>query len=62
MNDVRAQAKAFYNALDLDKPINFGQELLIRNERAQPKYVLQYRNGEDWFAVHPLLREELGLG
>lgn len=27
----------------------------------QGKYVLQYRNGEDWFAVHPLLREELGL-
>jgi hypothetical protein len=26
------------------------------------KYVLQYRNGEDWYAVHPLLREELGLG
>lgn len=25
-------------------------------------YVLQYRNGEDWYAVHPLLREELGLG
>lgn len=24
-------------------------------------YVLQYRNGEDWYAVHPLLREELGL-
>jgi hypothetical protein len=26
------------------------------------KYVLQYRNGEDWYSVHPLLREELGLG
>lgn len=26
------------------------------------KYVLQYRNGEDWYAVHPLLRDELGLG
>lgn len=21
----------------------------------QGKYVLQYRNGEDWYAVHPLL-------
>lgn len=28
----------------------------------QGRYILQYRNGEDWFAVHPLLREELGLG
>lgn len=27
----------------------------------QGKYVLQYRNGDDWYAVHPLLREELGL-
>lgn len=27
----------------------------------QGKYVLQYRNGEDWHAVHPLLWEELGL-
>jgi hypothetical protein len=27
----------------------------------QGKYVLHYRNGEDWYAVHPLLREELGL-
>jgi hypothetical protein len=25
-------------------------------------YVLSYRNGEDWYAVHPLLRKELGLG
>jgi hypothetical protein len=24
-------------------------------------YVLQYRNGEEWYDVHPLLREELGL-
>ena len=28
----------------------------------QGRHILQYRNGEDWFAVHPLLREELGLG
>jgi hypothetical protein len=28
----------------------------------QGRYILQYRNGEDWYAVHPLLREELGLG
>lgn len=28
----------------------------------QGRYILQYRNGEDWFSVHPLLREELGLG
>lgn len=192
MNDVRARAKAFYNALDFDRPINFGQAELVRAYRAQPaslyveccpdagqwpqvskpgidklvaivarrfsahgaffsdaqlrrlaqssggdlrdffrmarlaithaasagipltdaiiehaedavrrdmlpiaaddrewlvriakshtpelpsldelpkfarlqegKYVLQYRNGEDWYAVHPLLREELGLG
>ena len=27
----------------------------------QGKYVLQYRSGEDWYAVHPLLRQELGL-
>ncbi|MFV8749741.1 hypothetical protein ACNOYE_04210 [Nannocystaceae bacterium ST9] len=26
------------------------------------KYVLQYRNGEEWFALHPLLRKELGFG
>lgn len=24
-------------------------------------YVLSYRNGEDWYGVHPLLREKLGL-
>lgn len=28
----------------------------------QGKYVLSYRNGEMWYAVHPLLRKELGLG
>lgn len=27
----------------------------------QGKYVLSYRNGEDWYAVHPLLREKLGI-
>lgn len=27
----------------------------------QGGYVLQYRNGEDWHAGHPLLRKELGL-
>lgn len=27
----------------------------------QGKYVLQYRNGEEWYALHPLLREEFGL-
>lgn len=49
MNDVRAQAKAFYNALDLDRPINFGQELLIRNDRAQPAslYVEGLHGDED---------------
>ncbi len=26
------------------------------------KYVLQYRNGEEWLALHPLLRAELGFG
>jgi hypothetical protein len=25
----------------------------------QGKYVLQYRNGEDWYDVHPLLRDEV---
>jgi len=28
----------------------------------QGKYVLQYRNGEDWYDVHPLLRREVGQG
>lgn len=27
----------------------------------QGKYVLQYRNGDDWYALHPLLRGEIGL-
>ena len=28
----------------------------------QGKYILQYRNGDDWFDVHPLLRREVGEG
>lgn len=28
----------------------------------QGKYVLQYRNGEDWYDVHPLLKQELQRG
>lgn len=48
MNDVRARAKAFYNALDLDQPINFGQSDLVRAERAQPAsvYVANLHGGD----------------
>src|SRR5580658_829808 len=28
----------------------------------QGKYVLQYRNGEDWYDIHPLLRDEVKAG
>jgi hypothetical protein len=28
----------------------------------QGRYILQYRNGEDWYPVDPLPREDLGLG
>lgn len=49
MNDVRAKAKAFYNALDFDRPINFGQVELVRADRAQPAslYVESLHGNED---------------
>lgn len=28
----------------------------------QGKYVLEYRNGEDWYDVHPLLRRAVDPG
>jgi hypothetical protein len=48
MNDVRAKAKAFYNALDFDRPINFGQSELVSKERAQPEslYVESLHGGD----------------
>jgi len=36
MNDLRSKAKQFYNALDFDRPINFGQGQLVPEDRAQP--------------------------
>lgn len=39
MNDLRARAKAFYDALDFDRPINFGQADFLRDDRAKPASV-----------------------
>ncbi|NJK32790.1 MAG: hypothetical protein HC927_10480 [Deltaproteobacteria bacterium] len=35
-SELRSKAKAFYNALDSDRPINFGLDELISNEDAEP--------------------------
>jgi hypothetical protein len=40
MNDVRAKAKAFYNALDFDRPINFGQDELVAEGQSDDVYVV----------------------
>jgi len=39
MNYVRARAKTFYNALDLDRPIDFGVEGLVDNGLDEALYV-----------------------
>ena len=39
MSDLRAQAKAFYNALDFDKPIDFGVPDLVPNGLDEGLYV-----------------------
>lgn len=48
MNDVRARAKAFYNALDFGRPINFGMDQLVRADQALPRtlYVESLHGGE----------------
>jgi len=35
-------------------------ELPIFARLMQGKYILNYRNGEDWYDVHPLIRKEVG--
>lgn len=39
MNDVRSRAKTFYNALDLDRPIDFGVAGLVDNGLDEALYV-----------------------
>lgn len=39
MDDKRKRAKQFYNALDFDKPINFGLDRLVSAERALPEKI-----------------------
>ena len=47
-NDLRVRAKAFYNALDLYRPINFGQSQLIEDDHAQPESLyIPNLHGED---------------
>jgi hypothetical protein len=40
---------------DLDKLADFAR-------LQQGKYVLQYQNGEDWYDIHPLLRDKVSKG
>lgn len=49
MNDLRTKAKAFYNALDFDRPINFGLDELVENAEAKPEalYVDSIHGGGD---------------
>lgn len=37
MDDLRSKAKAFYNALDFDRPINFGLAELVEDALAKPE-------------------------
>jgi hypothetical protein len=39
MNDIRARAKAFYNALNFDRPIDFGADHLVENSLDASLYV-----------------------
>lgn len=55
MNDVRAKAKVFYNALDFDRPINFGQEELVSKERAQPENLYVPSLHGDVGAIDPVI-------
>src|SRR5690606_31668453 len=57
--DDREWLRAIENAHDTELPSLNKLPEFARLQ--QGKYVLQYRNGVDRFAVHPLLREELGL-
>lgn len=48
MKDLRARAKEFYNALNFERPINFGMTQLVKPEDAQPGdvYVPDLHGGE----------------
>jgi hypothetical protein len=39
MSDLRSQAKAFFNQLDVRKPINFGADDLVKNAFEESFYV-----------------------
>ena len=48
MDDVRAKAKAFYNALDFDRPISFGVSDLFEDDRvlSESLYVKSLHGGD----------------
>lgn len=52
MSDLRARSREFFNVLDLNRPINFGQTELIADERAWPEaYYVKDLHGRDGDAV-----------
>lgn len=54
MNDRRTRAKAFFNALDLDKPIQFGVAGLVENGLGQELYVERIHGDGDSDLVQQL--------
>jgi hypothetical protein len=54
MNDLRTRAKAFYNSLDFDKPIAFGQTDLVPNGLDERFYVERIHGEGDRDAVREL--------
>lgn len=46
-NEIRNRAKAFYNALDLDTPINFGVEGLVDKDKSlEPRFYVKHLHGK----------------
>ncbi|EXI68492.1 MAG: Beta-hexosaminidase [Candidatus Accumulibacter adjunctus] len=54
MNDVRARAKAFFNALDFNRPIDFGVPGLVNNGLGQELYVERIHGGGESDPVQQL--------
>jgi hypothetical protein len=52
--DLRARAKAFYNALDLNVPISFGQDDLFKDGRGEEFYVEAIHGDADHDPVQEL--------
>ena len=57
MSELRARARVFYNALNFDKPVNFGQEELVPKGLGEDKYVDSLHGAADHDPVQELANQ-----